>query len=102
MSENTSITSICGPPAEGQTLPNIGSDPNYVFVNDPEFNTIRLFDLDGNIINVNSWIECAHYVQGGWSTNQQTLINSETTIFYILSAILTSYFLFKIIKNMQK
>ena len=34
MSENTSITSICGPPAEGQTLPNmVGS--KLCFVNDP-------------------------------------------------------------------
>ena len=22
--------------------------------------------VDGNIVNVNSWIECAHYVNGGW------------------------------------
>lgn len=102
MSENSSVTNICGLPAEGQALPNIGSDPNYVFVNDPEFTTVRLFDLDGNIINVNSWIECAHYVQGGWSSNQQNLVNSEMTIFYILSGILTSYFLYKIIKNLQK
>jgi len=102
MSENSIVTNICGPPAEGQVLPNIGSDPNYVFVSDPEFTTVRLFDLGGNIINVNSWIECAHYVQGGWSSNQQSLVNSEITIFYILSGILTSYFLYKIIKNLQK
>ena len=31
------------------------------------FQTIRLFDIEGNIINVNSWIECANYVNGGWS-----------------------------------
>ena len=31
--------------------------------------TIRLFDIDGNVINVNSWFECANYVNGGWTLN---------------------------------
>ena len=40
-----------------------------LFENDPNFNVIRLFDIEGNIINVNSWFECANYVYGGWSIN---------------------------------
>ena len=32
----------------------------------PNFDVVVLFDIEGNIINVNSWIECAHYVSGGW------------------------------------
>ena len=28
--------------------------------------------MDGNVINVNSWVECAHYVNGGWSSVLET------------------------------
>jgi len=68
MEENlTNIENICGSIPDNQELIEIGSDPNFIFVNDPNFQTIRLFDIEGNIINVNSWIECANYVNGGWS-----------------------------------
>ena len=45
--------------------------------NDPNFTTLRLFDVEGNIINVNSWIECAHYVNGGWGLTFQDGISGE-------------------------
>ena len=61
MKENLDlIISICGDQPSNQELIEIGSDPNFVFQNDPGFITLRLFDIEGNIINVNSWIECAH------------------------------------------
>ena len=67
MEENLDlIINVCGNQPENQELVEIGSDPNFVFQNDPNFTTLRLFDVEGNIINVNSWIECAHYVNGGW------------------------------------
>ena len=47
-------------------------EPNFVFENDPLFSTITLYDVDGNVINVNSWVECAHYVNGGWSSVLET------------------------------
>ena len=34
---------------------------------DINFNKLTLFDIEGNVIEVNSWFECAHYVNGGWS-----------------------------------
>ena len=48
------IENNCGLKPINQELVEIGSDPNFVFLNDPEFSTMRLFDIDGNIINVNS------------------------------------------------
>ena len=63
------IERVCGLKPPDQEFVEIASDPNFVFVNDPNFSTIRLYDIDGNVINVNSWIECAHYVNGGWSPN---------------------------------
>ena len=34
--------------------------------NDPEYELVRLFDADGNTVLVNSFLECQHYVKGGW------------------------------------
>ena len=63
------IEKNCGNQPENQEFFIVGNDPNFVFDNDPNFETLRLFDVDGNIINVNSWFECANYVHGGWSVN---------------------------------
>jgi len=82
---------ICG---ESDLRPNfeeIGNNPNFVFENDPNFETIRLFDIEGNVVNVNSWLECANYVNGGWVTNFTNLINYEKNLFYVLA--ITSIFL---------
>ena len=84
MKENLEkIKSICGQIPENQDLSTVASDPNFVFVNDPSFNTLRLFDIEGNIINVNSWIECAHYVRGGWSNNSNLSSVDEEFIFLL-------------------
>ena len=101
MAKNSETYSICGLPKEGEFLPDIGSDPNFIFVNDASFEPVRLINLDGNIINVNSWIECAHYVKGGWSTNQP-LISSEYTLFLTLSLTIIGYLSFKTFKKVWK
>ena len=44
----------------------IANNPNFVFTPDASFDIKVLYDLDGNVINVNSWLECANYVNGGW------------------------------------
>ncbi len=61
------IESICGLKPIGVEIPNIESNPNFIFESDLNFAAKTLYDVEGNIINVNSWIECAHYVNGGWS-----------------------------------
>ena len=73
----------------------LNADPNFVFVNDPSFNTLRLFDIEGNIINVNSWIECAHYVNGGWDINQITGYRSEVVLFGIVSVLSLLFLIYK-------
>ena len=37
---------------------------------------------EGKIINVNSWIECANYVNGGWFSDKIDLINGEKLVLY--------------------
>ena len=59
------IEQICGNYPEGFKKLDISSDPNYVFVNDPSYSARQLFDIDGNKVFVNSFIECEHYVSGG-------------------------------------
>lgn len=63
-----------------------GNNPDFVFENDPNFETVVLYDVDGNIVNVNSWIECAHYINGGWSSN--TISNFEGDKFLALSLVI--------------
>ena len=46
---------------------DINSNPNYIFENDVQYDTVQLFDYDTNTVFVNSFIECQHYVKGGWS-----------------------------------
>tara|TARA_Y100000748_G_scaffold302399_1_gene304545 strand:+ start:3687 stop:4010 length:324 start_codon:yes stop_codon:yes gene_type:complete len=64
------IENSCGVNSSNATYIDPGNDPNFVFVNDPTYESITLYDIDGNIINVNSWIECVHYLKGGWVGNQ--------------------------------
>lgn len=96
------IKAICGQIPENQDLSIIASDPNFVFINDPEFNTIRLFDIDGNIINVNSWIECAHYINGGWDINQITGYRSELILFGIVSLLTLVFIIYKKSSSIRK
>ena len=88
------IEKTCGPKPENQEFFIVGNDPNYVFENDPNYETLRLFDIEGNVINVNSWFECANYVNGGWSPN--SFQTPGDLIFLSLTLILSfGYFIFK-------
>tara|TARA_Y100000768_G_C23960367_1_gene675030 strand:- start:326 stop:649 length:324 start_codon:yes stop_codon:yes gene_type:complete len=99
------IQQICGIKPVDQELIEISSDPNFIFDNDPNFPSLRLFDVDGNIINVNSWIECAHYVNGGWNSAYYSGIKSELIFLSITIFYSFGYFVYKkrgSIKNVNK
>ena len=67
MADKELIVSLCGEyPADFIEI-DILSNPNYIFENDIEYDTVQLFDFDSNTVFVNSFIECQHYVKGGWS-----------------------------------
>ena len=36
-------------------------------MNDPSYLTVQLYDIEENTVFVNSFIECEHYVSGGWN-----------------------------------
>ena len=75
------IIGICGNGSLAE-LELIGNDPNFVFVNDVNFPTLVLYNDQGSVINVNSWIECANYVNGGWFDGVYDLINGEKYVFF--------------------
>ena len=85
------VETICGVKPDYVEIIDPGNDPNFVFVPDPEFDQLTLFNSDGTAINVNSWTECSHYVAGGWSSEVENLYNFEQTIFWILFGISIIY-----------
>ena len=63
----TVIEKICGSKPADVELIIVGNDPNFIFAPQENYILKVLYDLDGNIINVTSWLECANYVNGGWT-----------------------------------
>ena len=97
MSSLQNVEIICGENKDNLNFEAIQNNPDYIFTNDPNFETIVLFDQEGNIINVNSWIECANYVNGGWSNNIYIENNFDfyLTIGLLIISTLFLYFKFK-------
>tara|TARA_B100002051_G_C16612301_1_gene573751 strand:+ start:163 stop:480 length:318 start_codon:yes stop_codon:yes gene_type:complete len=89
------IESQCGISPDDTSFRQVESDPNYIFENDPSFETIVLYDSEGNIVNVNSWVECAHYVDGGWSNLSPSTVAGDRIIFSGLVVITILYIVLK-------
>ena len=81
---------------------DVGNNPEYVFVADPKFNPINLYDIEGNTVIVNSWIECAHYIQGGWNNTITQVFPGEQYIIYFSTTGIVIYYLSKLlVKNLK-
>ena len=61
------VEELCGVYPEDFEKLDISSNPDFVFTNDPNYSAKQLFDTAGNKISVNSFVECEHYVSGGWN-----------------------------------
>ena len=87
--ENQTVINICGVYPENFVKQDITSNPDFVFKNDPSYSVIQLYDIDENTVFVNSFIECEHYVSGGWEYNP--IQNQETSMqLLIIGAIFLS------------
>ena len=93
------IESICGVKPEGIEYFDPGNNPNFVFENDPNYETVVLYNSEGTVINVNSWIECANYVEGGWTNSLISNSNSELYYFLFLIGFTFSLFIYKLIQK---
>lgn len=85
---NSYVVKFCGEYPENFIKINISNNPDYVFENDSDFESVQLFDAEGNIVFVNSFQECEHYVTGGWdfTVNQinESQFHSTLSVFSIL------------------
>ena len=87
------IQTFCGKQPPDSDITNIAE--NTIFKVDPNFTPINLYDFWGNAATVNSYVECANYVNGGWRP-------LKTTFFDILEIIgigtLSAFLLFVVFK----
>lgn len=60
------VVELCGEIPQNFEKIDISSNPDFVFENDSSYPARQLFDEEGNTVFVNSFIECDHYVSGGW------------------------------------
>ena len=72
--ENSTVINLCGNYPENFEKADVLSDPNYVFENDSSYQAVQLYDNELNSVFVNSFVECEHYVLGGWD-NSPTQFN---------------------------
>jgi hypothetical protein len=78
MSDN--LQDICGEKPEGFIDFEILTDPNFIFEKDPNYSVVQLWDKDNNSVFVNSYIECKHYFDGGWSYNPAAFLEQNLQI----------------------
>ena len=93
------VGNICGKNIGEYILENIQNNPDFVFENDPNYETVVLYNSEGTVINVNSWIECANYVEGGWTNSLISNSNSELYYFLFLIGFTFSLFIYKLIQK---
>lgn len=97
--KKTIVESICGNYPENFQKLDILSDPNFVFEPDAKYQTRKVWDIEGNSVFVNSFLECEHYVFGGWSYDPT--IQLEISYRYYLLLIVASLFIFKILYKLR-
>lgn len=91
------IKNICGSYPDGFEKKDLDSNPNYLFINDPNYDGVTVYDSEGNSVFMNSFEECEHYVSGGWDYNSSISreIFFQNSIGILLIVALLSSFLFK-------
>ena len=77
---NNYVTSICGEYYDDNSSSQIEDDSEYVFTPDPSFESIILYDVEGNAVTVNSYKECSHYIKGNWIYDERTDNSSEIIV----------------------
>ena len=88
--------STCGIKPDNIEYIDPGNDPNFVFESDPNFETIALYDVNENVVNVNSWTECVHYVKGGWANTPFANFQGDKIIFISLLIVSITYTIYSV------
>ena len=93
------IENLCGLKPKNIEIVDVGNNPDYVFLNDPSFQSLNLYDIEGNTVIVNSWVECAHYITGGLSNTLNQIIPGEKYIVAVTGTCILTFYLIKNILN---
>ena len=99
------VVELCGEIPQNFEKIDFSSNPNFVFENDASYQARQLFDEEGNTVFVNSFIECEHYVSGGWGfspvlSNELLLIDFLTyAVVFLLLVTYSKNFLKRLIKK---
>lgn len=91
----SNLLELCGEEPEGFIKLDYSSNPDFVFENDNDFTARQLYDSDGNTVFVNSYIECEHYVSGGWGftpiKNNEIQLQDNFTVLLLVLITLTLF-----------
>ena len=98
---NKDVLQFCGEYPKDFVSVNIASSPDFVFEPDSSFSVVKLHDIDGNTVLVNSFIECEHYVVGGWSYTFAEINNSYEEFSVLLVIAMSIHFLFNKYKKLK-
>ncbi|MDC2990184.1 hypothetical protein OAY98_00170 [Acidimicrobiaceae bacterium] len=96
------IINLCGSYPTDFIEIDFESNPDFVFENDINYEAVKLFDVEGNTVFVNSFTECHHYANGGWNYTP-TLRNESDyhdflVVFSIVAIFLANLFFRKFLK----
>lgn len=102
MTEST-IEELCGNYPEDFLSLDISSNPNFIFENDPSYEAVTLYDIDENAATVNSFLECEHYVSGGWKYVpteglSESFLQSSLTVISLIGIVLVVFTFKKLLK----
>ena len=102
--EKDTVVKICGEYPENFKPIDVSNNPNFVFENNSSYPAVQLYDIDENTVFVNSFLECEHYVSGGWGFNQlinNELFYQEIFIYVVIFGIMITFLKPKIIKYIK-
>jgi len=109
MNENELVGKICGEYPKNFKPAEILPDKVFIFANDPGYEAVKVFDADRNSVFVNSFVECEHYVIGGWDLipevyfiqgqDLENLLQNLILIFSIFSVFIVSVYIKRFLKN---
>ena len=81
-----SVKELCGIKLTEESFISFDTNSNFIFENDPNYNSVKLTDKFNRTVMVNSYEECEHYVLGGW--NRSETMNLEFYSQYLLLVVI--------------
>lgn len=94
------LEQVCGISYSDEKFSELNSDGVLIFLNDPNYSTVQLWNKLNSTVYVNSHEECQHYFLGGFDSSQQ--LNIELYSRAILLVFLIVVIITKRIKILKK